>query len=104
MQFDGEDLRGMLNQQADLVAIHDRSGRPRGEAIEPLLAIKSMNLELYVGVGNRRRIRYLRPVADVARHQWCGGSHTTERRRDDWGVITGAPKSGLQHKALPREN
>jgi hypothetical protein len=104
MQFEGEELRGILNQQSDLVAIHDRCGFPRGEALEPLLAIKSVGLDLYVGVGNRRRIRYLRPLADAARPPWRGGSHTTERIRNDWGVIIGAPNSGLQHKPLPREN
>lgn len=32
---------------------------------------------------------------------WNGGSHTTERMRNDQDVTIGAPKSGLQHKPLP---
>ena len=53
------------------------------------------------------RIKYLLLNRDepTLERPWRGGNHTTtERRRDDWGVITGAPKSGLQHKPLPREN
>ena len=102
MQFEGEDLRGILNQQPDLVAIHDEGGFPRGEPLNPLLAVKCLNLDLFVGVGNRRRIRFLR--GRTRTFSLNSGSHTTERRRDDWGIITGAPKSGLQHKPLPREN
>lgn len=37
-------------------------------------------------------------------HSWRGGSNTTERIRNEWGTIIGAPNSGLQHKPLPREN
>ncbi len=62
MQFDVEETRGILGRQTDLVAIHDRSGFPRGGALEPLLVLKCVNLALYVGIGNRRRIRYLRPL------------------------------------------
>jgi len=33
-------------------------------------------------------------------HAWRGGSNTTERIRNEQGTIIGAPKSGLQHKAV----
>lgn len=51
-------------------------------------------------------VKYLRirSRGDVASHAWRGGSHTTERIRNESGDIIGAPKSGLQHKELPRQN
>ena len=54
----------------------------------------------------RGRIKYLllnrdEPTID---HAWRGGCHTTERIRNEWGTVIGAPKSGLQHKPLPQQN
>lgn len=38
--------------------------------------------------------------AVVTVRTWRGGSRTTERVRNDAGVIIGAPKTGLQHKPI----
>ncbi len=54
----------------------------------------------------RNRIKYLlftRREPALAR-AWRGGSHTTERIRNEQGIVIGPPKSGLQHRELPREN
>lgn len=54
----------------------------------------------------RKGIKYLVLNCDepIFERPWRSGSRTTERIRNDWGTIIGAPKSGLQHKQLPREN
>jgi hypothetical protein len=52
----------------------------------------------------RNGIKYLVLNSDepLLQHPWRGGSRTTERMRNQWGVIIGAPKSGLQHRELPK--
>ncbi len=54
----------------------------------------------------RKGIKYLVLNRDAPRltRDWRGGSHTTERMRGMRGELIGAPKSGLQHRELPREN
>lgn len=101
MRLEGDALRRILEQQAQPVAIYDARGSVLGE-LSPARALQYIGS--HFGVGNRIRVRHLRPCIEVARRAWRGGSNTMERIRNEWGVVIGAPKSGLQHRELPREN
>ena len=89
MQFDGDALAGILAQQKQDVALRDANGYTCGD-IPAALALRMVEHDLYFGIGNRRRIRYLRPCAQ-SRRDWCGGSHTTRRMKDASGVVFSAP-------------
>ena len=79
MQFDGDTLRGILEGQACDLDIHDANGFPRGKKLPAQIVLKYAELGLYVGVGNRKRIRYIRPRASVTLLN--EGSRTTVRLR-----------------------
>ncbi len=89
MQFEGDALAAILAQQVEAVDIHDQNCYSRG-AIPAALALRMVESDIYFGVGNRRRIRYLRPCTKSGR-DWCGGSQTTRRMKDTAGVIFSAP-------------
>ena len=73
--------------------------------VPPAKAKELIAVGLVVPIG-RKGIKYLVLNCDEPSPErpWRGGSRTTERIRDDWGVTIGAPKSGLKHKQLPRKN
>jgi hypothetical protein len=78
MQFDGEELRQILKRQTEGVEVYDAAGFARGELAAALAA--RMALSAYVGVGNRRRIRYLRPLKGASDpNDLHNGSRTTTR-------------------------
>jgi hypothetical protein len=60
MQFEGDDLCRILNGQAETVEVYGSDGFLRGDL--PAAITARMTLSAYVGVGNRRRIRYIRPL------------------------------------------
>jgi hypothetical protein len=81
MIIDGEELRNILGRTDNAIELRNDHGRcvrliSSHEAI-------ALNLDLFVGIGNRRRIRFLR------RRTKCftlnGGSRTTQRLKDDRG-------------------
>jgi hypothetical protein len=74
-------------------------GRVAADKVDALIAAR-----LVSPIG-RKAIKYLLLNRDAPRltRDWRGGSNTTERMRNEWGVVIGAPKSGLQHRELPRE-
>jgi hypothetical protein len=53
-----------------------------------------------------RVVKYLELLPDAPwrplSSAWHGGSRTTQRIRNQWGVVVGPPKAGLEHKPLPR--
>ena len=64
MQFQGERLIEVLRSQEDgAVEIRSYSGRLRGD-VSVAEAVRLAGGDCYVGVGNRRRIRYLRPLLE----------------------------------------
>lgn len=53
-----------------------------------------------------RVVKYLELLPDAPwrplSSAWHGGSRTTQRIRNHWGVVVGSPKAGLEHKPLPQ--
>jgi hypothetical protein len=81
MILDGSDLRAVLAQTENLIELRNRHGWfSRHLTSDEALAL---NLDLFVGIGNRRRVRFLRPRLAVGRLN--AGSRTTQRLRDDQG-------------------
>jgi hypothetical protein len=81
MLFDGHELRDMIGRTSDAIELRNEHGRccrmlSRSEAFV-------LDLNLFVGIGNRRRIRFLRPRS--LRSAVNAGSHTTERLRGTGG-------------------
>ena len=90
----GESCLDVSNQEGELI------GRvPFGKAGELIAA------GLVSPIG-RRRVKYLLLIGGepTIEQPYRGGSHTTRRMRGVGEVIIGAPKSGLEHKPLPRES
>jgi hypothetical protein len=82
MYFTGKELRRMIVRSAgsiELRNIYGRCARVLSNA-EALL----LDMDLFVGVGNRRRLRFLRPLeSDVVLNN---GSHTTRRLKLESGT------------------
>ena len=91
MQFAGGQLATILNAQNQEVEVYDSEGFLRGE-VRPQIAVRIASRGNYVGVGNRRRIRYLRPldgVFDIRRLH--DASRTTRRVKNDRGQLISGP-------------
>jgi len=78
MQFSGAELKAILRQQHDPVVIYDARSFTRGRVI-PEYALKLTSESGYWGIGNRRRIRTMRPMPD----QLCRGPREVTRARQD---------------------
>jgi hypothetical protein len=89
MQFKGVELAAILESQAEPVGVFDDSGLFREDA-EPAIALKIACDGQFVGIGHRKRIRYIRPAS--TRLGCSGGGQTTRRIVNDAGVIISAPK------------
>jgi len=97
MQFSGQQLGAILNQQGAEVAVYDAHGSFRGN-VGPHAAVRIIAEREYVGIGNKRRIRYIRPLWGAASLAALrNGSRTTCRVRNDDGVII-APRPHVEHK------
>jgi hypothetical protein len=87
MLFDREELREILGRTSNVIELRNEHGRccrilSSAEALE-------LDLDLFVGIGNRRRIRFLR-----GRTQKFGinvGSHTTLRLKGEAGLNIAHP-------------
>ena len=89
MQFSGVALRGILAVQRDVLDVRDQNGGPVALGIPAVRAVKGIDLERYVGVGNHSRIRYLRPMPA----EWLlnlGSKSTRPVRGDGTGKYYGA--------------
>jgi hypothetical protein len=83
MQFEGKALlKALRSQLVSRIEIRSYSGRLRGE-ISITAAIKIAAGGGFVGVGNRRRIRYLRPL--TMHYARSSGSLFTRRLDDGFG-------------------
>jgi hypothetical protein len=95
MLFDGPELQEVLGRSGDEIELRNEYGRrtrilSRDEAL-------ALDPGLFVGIGNRRRIRFLRPLT----HRWAlnAGSRTTQRLTDGQGVYIAHPLI-REHKAI----
>jgi hypothetical protein len=87
MVFTGADLSNVLARSGDEIELRNEYGRhcrvlSHGEAL-------ALDSDLFVGVGNVRRIRFLRPR--IFRTILNAGSHTTQRIKDRSGKIIAPP-------------
>ena len=78
MYFDGQELRAILGTTDNEIELHNQHGRfQRTVSSEEALAL---DLDLFVGIGNRRRIRFLRLRTQT--FALNAGSHTTRRPKN----------------------
>ena len=87
MLFEGQELREIISHTPNEIELRNDHGRccrvlSKAEAL-------SLDLELFIGIGNRRRIRFLRGRS--ARFAVNAGSHTTQRAKDDAGINIAHP-------------
>ena len=81
MVIDGQELRDVLGRTENNVELRNEHGRCyRILTVNDAL---SLDLDLFVGIGNRRRIRFLR----LRTHKYAvnAGSRTTQRLTDAAG-------------------
>jgi hypothetical protein len=95
MLFDGQELREVLGRSGDGIEIRNEYGRchrvvSRAEAL-------ALDLDLFIGIGNRRRIRFLRPRTQ--RSAINAGSRTTQRLKGAGGKNI-APPLIREHRPL----
>jgi hypothetical protein len=82
MLIEGEELREIIGRTSKEVELRNEHGRccrilSSAEAL-------AMDLDLFVGIGNRRRIRFLR--SRTQEFAVNAGSHTTRRPKGESGV------------------
>ena len=87
MLFDAEELRENIDRTPNLIELRNEHGRccrmlTSAEAL-------ALDLDLFVGIGNRRRIRFLR--SRTQKFALNAGSHTTQRLKNEAGVNLAHP-------------
>jgi hypothetical protein len=87
MVFTGPELSDVLARSGNEIELRNQHGRycrtiSRDDAL-------TLDTDVFVGIGNRRRIRFLRPRTSVAILN--AGSHTTQRITDGFGVNISHP-------------
>jgi hypothetical protein len=87
MLFDGQELRAVLNKTENEIELRNEHGRchrmiSRDEAL-------AFDLDLFIGVGNRRRIRFLRLRSRT--YSLNAGSRNTLRLKDSRGLNIAHP-------------
>jgi hypothetical protein len=91
VQFEGTKLLDLIATTATPIEILDETGNLRGSLDQKTAAWLARNGR-YVGVGNIRRIRHLRPLGSVVDpRRLSAASRMTRRIRNDAGVIISAP-------------
>ena len=88
MHITGDQLTAILGAQQESVEIRNGRSYPIGTA-SPEIALGIVERGRFAGVGNAHRIRYIKP--DDHHSGWPGGSHTTERIRNDQRIIISPP-------------
>jgi hypothetical protein len=81
MMLDGRELRDVLSRTENAIELRNEHGRhcrmlSRDEAL-------ALDLDLFIGIGNRRRVRFLRCRTQL--FALNAGSRTTQRITDDYG-------------------
>jgi hypothetical protein len=96
MLFDGQELRAVLGNTESGIELRNEYGRcHRTLSKDEALAL---DLELFIGIGNRRRIRFLR--LRTQKFAVNAGSRTTQRPKNDSGQYIAHPL--VQEHRVPR--
>src|SRR5579862_299674 len=87
MLFEGVELRDIIDRTPDVIELRNEHGRccrilSSAEAL-------TLDLDLFVGIGNRRRIRFLR--GRTRNYAANAGSSTTQRLRGESGTNIAHP-------------
>ncbi len=87
MIFDGHELREIINRTSNEIELRNEHGRCCRllSSTEALV----LDLDLFVGIGNRRRIRFLR--SRTQKFAVNAGGHTTQRLKGEAGVNIAHP-------------
>ena len=87
MLFTGPELKDVLGRTRNGIELRNRHGR----CCRMISAAEALELDpdLFVGIGNRRRIRFLRPRETNS--VLNAGSHTTRRLDDGFGMNISHP-------------
>jgi hypothetical protein len=96
MLFTGGELSDVLRRSGNEIELRNQYGRccrviSRDEAL-------ALDPDLFVGIGNLRRIRFLRPR--ITNATLNAGSHTTRRMKDGFGVNISHPLI-REHRSTP---
>jgi hypothetical protein len=88
MLFQGQELRELIARTSKEIEFRNEHGRccrlfSSAEAL-------SLDMDLYVGIGNRRRIKFLR--RRTQKFAVNAGSHTTQRLKGEAGVTIAHPR------------
>jgi hypothetical protein len=87
MLFDGQELRAVLGRTENAIELRNEYGRCR-RLVSSDEAL-TLDLDLFIGIGNRRRIRFLRQRTQ--QFALNVGSHTTKRLKDRGGTHIAHP-------------
>jgi len=87
MLFEGSELREIIDRTPDMMELRNEYGRCC--RILSSAEAAALDLDLFVGVGNRRRIRFLR--WRTRKFTLNAGSHTTQRLRGEAEVNIAHP-------------
>lgn len=87
MLFDGQELREIIGLTPNPIELRNEYGRccrilSHAEALD-------LDLDRFIGVGNRRRIRFLR--LRTQKYRLNAGSHTTQRLKGEGGMNIAQP-------------
>jgi hypothetical protein len=87
MLFGGEELRDVISRTPNEIELRNEHGRCcRVLSIAEALAL---DLDLFIGIGNRKRIRFVRPRTQ--KYTINSGSRTTQRVKNDAGTNIAHP-------------
>jgi hypothetical protein len=96
MLLDGQELRELIGRTPNVIELRNEHGRCY-RAVSSAEAL-ALDLDLFVGIGNRRRIRFLR--SRTQNYAVNAGSHTTQRLKGEAGVNISHPL--IREHLLPR--
>jgi hypothetical protein len=82
MLFAGQELREIVSRSSKEIELRSEHGRCC--LMLSIAEALALDLELFIGIGNRRRIRFLRPRTQ--KHTINSGSKTTQRVKNDAGA------------------
>lgn len=88
MLFDGRELREIISRTPNEIELRNEHGR----CYRMLSSADALvlDLDLFVGIGNRRRIRFLR--RRTQRFALNAGSNTTQRLKGEGGINIAHPR------------
>ena len=95
MLFEGHQLRELIARTPNAIEIRNTHGR----CCRTLSSVEALalDLDLFIGIGNLRRIRFLR--SRTQKFPLNGGSHTTQRLKGEAGLNI-APPLVREHRPI----